>query len=147
MPAPNGPVVAEDRDRHDVPAGRLRDEVGGHLAMGEGAVGEVPEWRLAGDRLVDAADLSHRRRPARRLGVEPGEADERRVRGVDEPTVELELSMAQDARDALAIGGIAQCTYPLRRGQRWPCGSSGSPQIGHGGRPPATARAARRVKA
>ncbi len=115
--------------------------------MGEGAVREVPEWRLAGDGFVDAADLSHRRRPVGRIGVEPGQADEGGVRGVDESTVELERSLAQDPRDGLAIGRVAQCTYPLRRGQRWPCGSRGSPQMGHGGRPPATALAARRAKA
>ena len=37
--------------------------------------------------------------------------------------------------------------WPLRRGQRWPCGSSGWPHSGHGGRPAASTRSARPTKA
>jgi len=40
-----------------------------------------------------------------------------------------------------------QWTYPLRRGQRWPDGSSGWPHTGHGGRPAATVRRDRSAKA
>ena len=78
--------------------------------MREGAIGEIPQRRLTGDRLVDAADVV---RP-----VAPREAHEGGVRGVDEPTIQLEHAVAQGARDALAIRLVAQWTYPLRRGQR-----------------------------
>ena len=53
-----GPV-AQHRARHQVPAGRDADQVGGHLARGEGAVREVPQRAFPGDGLVDAV-----RRPA-----------------------------------------------------------------------------------
>ena len=46
--------VAEDRRRHDVPAGGGADLVRGDLAVGQRAVGEVPQRPLARDGLVDA---------------------------------------------------------------------------------------------
>ena len=53
MPGPERPVAAAGR-RHDVPAGRLGDHVRRDLALGQGAVREVPQRPLPRDRLVDA---------------------------------------------------------------------------------------------
>ena len=56
--------VAEQRRRHTVPAGGRGDPVRGDLAIGEGAVREVPQRPFAADRLVDALDRPGR--PVRR---------------------------------------------------------------------------------
>src|SRR3972149_4850599 len=55
-PGTQGAGLAERGRRNHVPSGGLRDEVCGHLAVGERAVGEVPQRPLPGDGLVDAAD-------------------------------------------------------------------------------------------
>ena len=54
--AARGPV-ANDGVGHDVPAERIRNEVGGQFTAGQRAVREVPQRRLACDRLVDAMCL------------------------------------------------------------------------------------------
>ena len=46
-----------------------------------------------------------------------------------------------------ALGPGQFSRWPLRRGQRWPCGSSGWPHSGHGGRPAASTRSARPTNA
>jgi hypothetical protein len=46
-------TVAQPGLGDDAPAERLRDPVGGHLALSQGAVGEVPQRALPGDRFVD----------------------------------------------------------------------------------------------
>ena len=59
-------AVAHHRRRHDVPAAGLRHLVGGDLAAGQRAVGEVPQRPLAADRLVDALRAARRRWRSRR---------------------------------------------------------------------------------
>ena len=55
--AARGPV-ANDGVGHDVPAKCLRNEVGAEFPTGQRAVREIPQRRLAGDRLVHAMRLA-----------------------------------------------------------------------------------------
>jgi hypothetical protein len=89
MPGPERPV-AQQRRRDDVPAGRLRDQEAGDLAAGQRAVREVPQRPLAAHRLVDALQLH---------AVGADRAEQRRVRGVDEPAGDLHPPVAQQLRD------------------------------------------------
>ena len=61
--------VAQDRRRHDPPAGRLGDVPRGDLAAGQGAVREVVERPLAEGRLVDRVDDQRRLRDPGRCRV------------------------------------------------------------------------------
>src|SRR4051812_25416737 len=49
--------VAQDGWRHARPAERTRHRVRGDLAAAERSVGEIPERRLAGARLVDTEEV------------------------------------------------------------------------------------------
>ena len=89
-------ALPEDGGRHDRPAGHLRHEVGGDLAPGQGAVGEVVERPLAADRLVDGVDGD------RWLGVGAGPghpAVHRVVRGRQQPAHDLDVALLQDVED------------------------------------------------
>ncbi len=108
--------------------------VRGHLAVGQGAVREVPQRTLAGHRLVDdpdAVDLAH----------------EGRVGGGHHPALENDLApLRHHLRGAGAGAGGAHCSRrrnPLARTHRWPSGSTGLPQNGQGGRPASTTCSAR----
>jgi hypothetical protein len=71
--------VAQPGLGDDVPAQRLRDDVRRELAVGEGAVREVPERPLPRDGLVDHADAVDL-------------ADEGGVRGGHDPAVQDQLA-------------------------------------------------------
>ena len=91
--APERPV-AQGGLRHDVPAGRLADEPGGVLPLGEGAVGEVPQRTLPLHRLVDAG-AGH--------PVEGDRAEQRGVARVDDPALDLEGAPAEQLGPAGAV--------------------------------------------
>ena len=120
------PLLPEHGHRHDTPAERARQLVRGHLALAERAVGEVPQRPLTTARLVDGR---HRHAVGGDLGKE------RSVRRVAEPADELDLAAAEDLRDLVGV--------QFQRGHRWPAGSIGMPQSGHGGRPASTTAAPR----
>jgi hypothetical protein len=46
-------TIAQPGVRHDVPAEGLRDQIGGHLPVSQGAVVKVPQWTFARYRLLD----------------------------------------------------------------------------------------------
>ena len=52
-----GSLVAPHGGRHDIPPEKLGEFVGGDFTVRECARGEVPQWPLARDRLVDAVHL------------------------------------------------------------------------------------------
>ena len=80
IPTP-GRAIAQDGRRDDAPAGRLRDEERGDLAVRQGPVREVPERSLEGDRLVDDGGDRWCPAPADRRPFEEGvEEPARRVR-------------------------------------------------------------------
>ena len=114
--------LAEPGRRDDVPAGGLGDGVRRDLAVGEGAVGEVPQRPLPGDRLVDhlhPVDL----------------AEERGVGRGHDPAVELEvpgghrLAAHQRAGRVTPGARAGGSRWPARRGGRrgrWGCRRRGS---------------------
>jgi hypothetical protein len=75
-------AVAQDRRRDDVPAGRLGDQERRTLAVGQRAVGEVPQRSLAPDGLVDGLHT-----------VDLGQ--ERRVGGGHDPALRHELALRE----------------------------------------------------
>jgi hypothetical protein len=73
--------VAQNRGWHKVPAGGGREEVRRHLAACEAAVGEVPQWALTPDRLVDPGD---------RDAIQADRAVEGRVGRRHQPALDLD---------------------------------------------------------
>ena len=145
-PGAVGPVTQE-RQRHDVPAEGLGHQVGGPLAVGEGAVGEVPQRPLPRDRLVDHGRAAH-------------VADEGRVGRRHHPAVQRQLA-AEELRARLpherSVGAHVRPAPGLRPRAgdgRWPGrtgdppGRSGPRRTGSwGGRPRPRARRAGRRRA
>ena len=109
--------VAQHGGRHDPPAGRLGDEEGRDLPAGEGAVGEVPERPLPRDRLVDALG-------GERAGAD--RADQGHVRGVEQPALEVDLAVAQQAQRLGVVRGGAQVGRGRLLAHRQPPLSGGS---------------------
>ena len=145
-PGAVGPVT-EERQRHDVPAEGLGHQVGGPLAVGEGAVGEVPQRPLPRDRLVDHGRAGH-------------VADEGRVGRRHHPAVQRQLA-AEEARHSApspeirrGASGPAPGLRPRAGDGRWPARTGGPPgrsdprRTGSwGGRPRPRARRAGRRRA
>ncbi len=127
MPSPAGPSRSTVGGTTAQPSAS-RHGVRRHLAPGQGAVGEVPQGPLPGDRLVDAG---HR-------GVlRPDPADEGGVRRRQDPALDPDLPGEQGG-PALGPGGVrahrAVATRPGTvtppascAGTRWPAGTGGRP--------------------
>ena len=96
--------LAQHRRRHDPPAGRLGHQVGGDLAAGQRAVGEVPQRPLPRHRLVDA------------LAVEVAAADRAdrvTLLASSMPALDVDLALAQQLQRLGVVRRSAQ--RPARR--------------------------------
>src|SRR5438094_648476 len=102
-------LLAAHRERHQVPAERLRQVPGGQLAAEE-AGRKVPERPLAAARLVDGE----------RAGlVEPCLHQERGVAAPRQPALHGEVAAQQHLADSGGRHHSLVTTWPLARGQTW----------------------------
>ena len=119
-----GGAVAEHRGRHHGPPELARHHVRGHLPIAQGAVGEVPQRRLALPRLV------HR---VRLVVAAPDASEERGVRCTRHEAEDLHVAVGEQPEGLLvACEGAGHQTaagpWPFMAGHTCPSGSSGLPQ-------------------
>ena len=91
----SGRAISNDRVRHNVPAQRGRDREGAELPAGQRAVRKIPQRLLAGDGLIDAGNA---------VATPLCLADEGRIAGRTDPTVNLQFTGAQSLEACVGFG-------------------------------------------